>query len=510
MKISIAMLGFILLGKSNAINRAKITTDNNGSLHLVAPNIDSPVFINGIDLFQALRRTKPCDELQCPAGYYRIDCNRLKDGTCVPCPLCSEAQYISGCHGVSKGVCLNVTNCHPENEYEALPPTSTTDRVCHSCISDLTLDCMNETARNIVIEYHVCQVKHVENCCCDEFYLLLRVNGNVNVRNNEASLTFGRIKQIYGDIEGSGEWNAFGMLQSVHFGNISQIGGHVDFTYNNLVLINFGSLLVIGGRLDLRSNALPRIDFGNLALVSGNVWLFRNEITEVNFGAMKTIDGSFQIQENDLRSIDFGGVSFIHGNIDASRNQLTGIMFGSIKHIMGSLNLIDNMLTSIDFDAISHIDGFLWLFRNMLTHIDFGAIKEIEGAVWIQDNHLTSIHFGGITHLGSHLYVHSNQLTHIDFGSITYVHHSLNMRNNMLTSLDFGLITHIGTELSISGNLLTSIDLSQITYLQFGIYATENPKLHTIDCKNLGSCVCHGANTVPENCGGSCTNPKCH
>eukprot|EP01147_Barroeca_monosierra_P007588 gene7588-biopygen7880 len=168
--------------------------------------------------------------------------------------------------------------------------------------------------------------------------------------------------------------------------------------------------------------------------------------------------------------------------------------FGTIWEVGGSINgggsSADNRgsLQLVDFGQVTRVGGNVELWLNHITRIDFGAITHISGKLQLYNNYITHIDFGAITHISGRLYLHNNDLKSIDFGAITYIDDDLWLQNNALTTVDFGAITHIG------GSSLR-------------VY--NNPSLTSIDCRNLGLCLCRSSNTNPTNCPNDCTWSFC-
>lgn len=71
----------------------------------------------------------------CEDGEFRANCVYLSEGQCRVCQACGDSQWLEGCGGEQPGICKECTICSAD-EYEAVPCTAHTNRVCHSC-SDL-------------------------------------------------------------------------------------------------------------------------------------------------------------------------------------------------------------------------------------------------------------------------------------------------------------------------------------------------------------------------------------
>eukprot|EP01147_Barroeca_monosierra_P006615 gene6615-biopygen7524 len=443
-----ALILFVLVDFAKS-ERAKLFHDSNRTVHLVSPNLSLPFSVNGMDVFQAMSNIVKCMKTPCPLHHYRSGCERImSSGECMPCPSCPNWQYRSGCVGASVGICLNVTKCgigeyvirQPTStsdrvcaapfcsvgEYEARPltsttsrqcaritqcsvtqfetnaPTATTDRQCTTCspTTDFILDCRDNTSRTKIITEHICEVAHVENCCCDEFSLLERVNGNVNIYKTETTLFFGRIHEVGGNIIGK-----------------------------ETIMIDIPDESI---RYHLQD-----VDFAQVTRVGGNVELEMNQITRVNFGSLACVDGSVQLHFNALTSVDFGVISHIGGVLSVYNNQLTNINLNALMHITSSLWLYNNALTSIDCANLVHIGGSLSLQGNDITHINFGTITRIGGSLSLQQNKLTSLDFGFITEIGWELRVDDNKLSTIDFGILSHIGGRLRVHQNpSLSSID--------------------------------------------------------------------------
>lgn len=207
--IPVLFLTFHLIVTIAASNsHASLYKDVNGTLHVFSTNEHMPFAVNGINIFRAVDGAVKCIQLPCPPYHFRTGCEGLMStGYCTVCPPCPDWQYRSGCGGISRGVCINATTCRV-HEFEAKPPTATTDRICApftSCrrnefeirkptktgdriclaknepryhiacsrTSDLVLDCLNHSSRTAVSENNMCEVAKVDNCCCEEFSTLL-------------------------------------------------------------------------------------------------------------------------------------------------------------------------------------------------------------------------------------------------------------------------------------------------------------------------------------------------
>eukprot|EP01147_Barroeca_monosierra_P005192 gene5192-biopygen7001 len=415
----------IFMGSGTVGQSTSLLKDKNGTLHVFSENVDLPFAINNIGVLEAMSALAKCLQSSCPPHHYRSGCEELMSkGNCTPCAPCPDHQYRSGCILFSKGICLNVTTCNP-GEFEVQPPTKTNDRQCHALLTttmtatrstasttlsttattpcsttiNFVLDCANPSSRAAITSNNICEVAHIDNCCCDEISSLTHVGEDVNVRNNETMLYFGTIREVGGSINGGGSSQSNrGSLQVVDFGQVTRVGGNVQ----------------------LRLNHITRVEFGALARVDGNLFLYNNALATIDFGTIAHIDLSLALSHNALTNIDFGAITRIGGSLSISyNNALTSIDFGGITRIGGGLYLHNNALTRIDFATITHINGDLYLNSNTLTSIDFGAITHIDGRVYLHNNVLTSIDFVDIIHIGIDLRVHNNpSLTSINCHSL--------------------------------------------------------------------------------------------
>lgn len=387
------------------------------------------------------RICSPC--LLCEHGFYRANCSGQQEGVCAICEPCPDGNKRINCHGTSPGTCVPCVN--------ALP---------------IPLDCDDTFSQMAVGSEPICEVTFVENCCCEEFYSLNSVNGNILIGSNQTIVSFGTIRHIGGNITVAHS-NTRGNIQSVDFLHVTQVEGNINLSYQRIHTLNFGLLGRINGSLDLSGNMLQHLDFKQISLVGGFVRLFSNGLTRVSFPSLTAIHGDMLFHSNLLAYVDFGPLAQVGGNIRFDNNAV---------------------LTSVNFRSLAHVRENLLLGNNKLTSIDFRSITQVDGFINLQNNNLTDISFTTLTIVGGNLNLQSNALSMINFGAMNIIKGGLRLENNNLTEIHFNYLTEIGGWLRVF----------------------NNPSLKNIDCTGLGACICHSSLTRTQNCKLKCNAPECY
>ena len=91
-----------------------------------------------------------------------------------------------------------------------------------------TLHCGNATSQETVSVSKVCEASAVTNCCCDEFYALEAVSGDINLDPSLQARQFRLVTSIGGSVIGLHS----GDLKSVDFHHAQQIGGDIVLRSN--------------------------------------------------------------------------------------------------------------------------------------------------------------------------------------------------------------------------------------------------------------------------------------
>eukprot|EP01147_Barroeca_monosierra_P006823 gene6823-biopygen7592 len=188
--------------------------------------------------------------------------------------------------------------------------------------------------------------------------------------------------------------------------------------------------------------------------------------------------------------------------------------FSSLIRVRGDVNIRSDE-TMLHFGRIQEVGGNIngrgpsSSNRGSLQVVDFGQVTRVGGDVDVTANQITRVEFGTLTRLDGFLWYHRNDLTSIDFGTITQISSSLRVYNNVLTSINFGAITQISGSLSLHNNGMTSIDFGTIIHISGDLRVYNNPSLSSIDCRNLGLCLCRSSYMTRINCPDLCTKIFC-
>eukprot|EP01147_Barroeca_monosierra_P004015 gene4015-biopygen5106 len=432
---------------------SKLTTtmslDEYGTLQVNAPNESVPVTINDIGVFQAMSLMIQCMQTPCPPQHYRTGCEELLSaGNCTRCPLCPANKYRSHCNGASKGICLNVTTCG-RGKVEVQGPTPTSDRVCAippcSVNEFEPLPITTSTSRQCTIlsECNMTEFEaHAPTATTDRHCTGMTI---CNVIEFEAHAPTPTTNRLCADVTTctAAEFEVYAPTATTDRQCMP------CSTTTNSVL----NCADVSSRAAITSNNICEVarvyncccdEFSSLTRVNGDVNVHSNE-TMLHFGKIWEVDGN------------------IKGRGSSSSNR--------------------RPLQVVDFGQVTRVGGNVELRMNQITRVEFGALARVDGWLRLQFNDLTSIDFGAITHIGDHLYLYNNALTSIDFGAITHIGGRLRLFGNDLNSINFGAVTHIGSFVRVH----------------------NNPSLNSIDCRNLGSCLCRSSYTTPINCPSRCT-----
>eukprot|EP01147_Barroeca_monosierra_P002648 gene2648-biopygen4370 len=448
-------MGCGIFGQSTSLFK-----DKNGTLHVSSENVDLPFAINNIGVLQTISALAKCMQSPCPPHHYRSGCEELMSkGNCIPCPPCPNHQYLSGCMLISAGICLNVTTCNV-NQYEVRPPTSTNDRQCVALFST-TFTTTTTTTTSIASTSSPLLTTTTTTRKTPTTVTITKPQSTTTDTSSD-TVTI-PCSTIINTVLNCADPSSRAAITSKYICEVARV--------DNCCCDELSSLTRVSGDVNVHSNE-TMLHFGTIREVGGNI----------------TGRGPSTSNRGPLQVVDFGQITKVGGNVELWSNRITRVEFGVLARVDGWMALDRNEIASIDIGAITHIGHSLSFGSNSLTSIDFGTLTSIDGGLWLQDNDLTSIDFGTITHIGGGLSLYMNPLTSIDFDTITHIGGDLLVHDiNDLTSIEFGAITHIGGWLELY----------------------NNPSLASIDCKNLGSCLCRSSNTIPTNCQSRCSWSTC-